>query len=298
MIAILSTVFPVGLIVFVGFVAGKTLQLEISTLSSLSLYVLFPVLVIDSLYRTTLGAENAIGIFLGFIVTYFLLCLAAWLLGQILNLSVPVQKSLVATTAFPNNGNLGLPITLFALGESGLERAIVYMIASSIVILTTAPVFLMVGSFWSVVRLTLKLPLIWAILLGLGLHWSNVQLPFKIGEGLHLLAQAPIPVALLILGMQIASNRFQLKPYEVAASLMRLVGGALTAYLVGKTLGLTGLDLQVLVLQSSMPTAITAFLLVNEFGGDAARTARVVVLSTLLAFLTLPMVLWAITVAT
>ncbi|NEP01989.1 MAG: AEC family transporter [Symploca sp. SIO2E9] len=294
MIAILSAVIPVGLIVLVGFVAAKTLHLELSTLSRLSLYVLFPVLVTDSLYRTTLSAENALGIFFGFILTYFLLCLAAWLLGQTLGLSAPVQKSLVATTAFPNNGNLGLPITLFALGEAGLERAVVYMIASSIVILTTAPVFLIGGSFWSAVRITLKLPLIWAILLGLGLHWFNVQLPFKTDQGLHLLAQAAIPVALLILGMQIASNHFQFKPYEVAASLMRLVGGALTAYLVGKALGLAGLDLQVLVLQSSMPTAITAFLLVNEFGGDAARTARVVVLSTLLAFLTLPMVLWAI----
>ena len=75
---------------------------------------------------------------------------------------------------------------------------------------------------------------------------------------------------------------------------MRLVGGAIAGYLVAKILGLSGIDLQVVVLQSSMPTAVISFVIVNEFGGDAARTARVVVTSTLLSFVTLPLVLWAI----
>lgn len=294
MIAILSAVIPVALIVFVGFVAGKTLQLDLSTLSRLSLYVLFPALVADSLYRTTLSAENAVGIFLGFTLTYLLMCLLAWVLGKRMGLSTPVQKSLVATSAFPNTGNMGLPVALFALGEAGLERAVVYMIASSIVIFSTAPAFLKGGGFWSGVLFTLKLPLMWAMIAGLGLRWSGVQLPFKLDESLHLVAQATISVALLLLGMQIANSRLELKLYEGAASLLRLVGGAIAGYLVAKLLGLTELDLQVVVLQSAMPSAVSAFLMVNEFGGDAACTARVVVVSTLLAFVTLPVVLWAI----
>jgi predicted permease len=75
---------------------------------------------------------------------------------------------------------------------------------------------------------------------------------------------------------------------------MRLLGGAAIAYLAGKIIGLSGVDLQVLILQSSMPSAVISFLLVDEFGGDAPRTARVVAVSTLLCFVTLPLVLWAI----
>lgn len=294
MIAIISAVIPVGLIVLVGYLAGKKLQIDLSSLSRLSLYVLFPALVADSLYRTTLSAENAAGIFLGFTLTYFLLCLFAWVLGQRFSLSLPVQKSLIATTAFPNNGNMGLPVTFFALGEAGLERAVVYMIASSIIIFTTAPAFLRGGGFASAVGFTLRLPLLWSVFLGLSLHWLDLELPFKLDESLHILAQAAIPIALLILGMHIASSPLELKPYEAGASFMRLIGGAIAAYLVGTVLGLTGLDLQVLILQSAMPAAISSFLMVNEFGGDAARTARVVVLSTLLAFLTLPVVMLVI----
>lgn len=294
MTVILSTVIPVACIVLVGFIAGKKLDFDQSTLSRLVLYVLTPAIVADSLYRTTLSAENAAGMFFGFTLTYFLLCLVAWLLARQLRLSVPVQKSLMASTAFPNSGNMGLSINLFALGQAGLDRAVVYLIASSIVILTTAPAFLKGGSLGSQVRLVLKLPLIWAVLAGLGLRFFEVELPFKLGESLHILGQAAIPVALLLLGMQIATNRFRFGLYEVGASLMRLLGGASVGYLVAKFLGLSGIDLQVVVLQSSMPTAVMSFVIVQEFGGDAARTARVVVTSTLLCFVTLPLVLWAI----
>jgi predicted permease len=294
MIDILSAIIPVAGIVLIGFYAGKTLDLDRPTLSRVVLYILSPVLIADSLYRTTMTAENMRGIFLGFTLTYLLLCLLAWGLAKKLGFSTGSQKSFIATTAFPNNGNMGLPVNLFAFGEPGLERAVVYLIASSIVIFSTAPAFLKGGSFWSGLRFTLKLPLIWAMLVGWGLRLFGPELPLKLNVSLHLVAQAAIPIALLLLGIQIANSRFELSPYEGGASLMRLIGGGLVAFLVGKGLGLTGLDLKVLILQSSMPAAINSFLMVNEFGGDSPRTARVVVISTLLAFVTLPIVLWAI----
>lgn len=294
MTVILSTVIPVACIVLVGFIAGQKLDFDRSTLSRLVLYVLTPAIITDSIYQTTLSAENVADIFWGFTLTYFLLSLVSWLLARQLSLSVPVQKSLMASTAFPNCGNMGLSVSLFALEQPGFDRAVVYLIASSIVIFTTAPAFLKGGSFGSQLLLLLKLPLIWAVLAGLSLRFFEVELPLKLGESLHILGQAAIPVALLLLGMQIATNRFRFGLYEVGASLLRLVGGAIVGYLVAKILGLSGIDLQVVVLQSSMPTAVISFVMVDEFGGDAARTARVVVTSTLLCFVTVPVVLWAI----
>lgn len=294
MIVILSTVLPVACIVLVGLIVGKTMQLDQSTLSRLSFYVLSPAIIADSLYRTNLSAENATSIVLSFALIYFLLCLVAWLFARQLRLSVPVQKSLIVSTAFSNNGNMGLSVSLFALGEAGLDRAVVYLIASSILTLTTAPAFLKGGSLGSQVRLVLKLPLIWAVLAGLTLRFFEVELPLKLGDGLHILGQAAIPLALLLLGIQIATNPFRFGLYEVGASLMRLLGGAIAGYLVAKILGISGIDLQVIVLQSAMPTAVMSFVMVQEFGGDAPRTARVVVTSTLLSFVTLPLVLWAI----
>ncbi len=292
--AILSAILPVGLIVLIGFIVGKTLSLEQKTLSRLILYVLFPALIADTLYRTTLTGEDIFAIVLGFTLTYFILGIIAWSIGQSLGFSLDLKKSLVATTTLPNSGNMGLPVVLFALGETGLERAVIYLIAWNLVVLITMPGFLQTGGFLSSIRFTLKLPLVWAILLGVSLNQLSIQLPWRLDEGLHLLSESAIPVALILLGLQIAASPLQLNRYELGASLMRLWGGFLIAYGIGKIIGINSLDLKVLVLQSAMPTAITAFLMVNEFGGDEVRTARVVVVSTLLSFLFLPIILWVV----
>ncbi|MGB5897336.1 MAG: AEC family transporter [Geitlerinemataceae cyanobacterium] len=292
MIPILSAVLPVATIVAIGIWAGKTLSFDIDTLSRLILYVLFPVLITDSLYRTTLSVDNILGLAIGTTLTYFLLCAIAWKLGKSSGLSTDARKSFLATTAFPNAGNMGLPVTFFALGDAGLERGIVYMIISSIVVNTTGPAFCRGGEFWATAGFVLKLPLAWSIIIGLLLHFAKVELPLNLDESLHLLAQAAIPVALIVLGLQIANHRLQPTPYEGYASMMRLLGGAAIAYAVGKAIGLAELDFQVLVLQSAMPAAVSSFLMVKEFGGDAPRTAKVVVVSTLLAFGSLPLVLW------
>lgn len=59
-------------------------------------------------------------------------------------------------------------------------------------------------------------------------------------------------------------------------------------------MGLPRLEHQVLVLQSATPVAVNAFLLTKEFGGDASMVARSVVVSTFLAFLTVPLVLYLV----
>ncbi|NER37170.1 MAG: AEC family transporter [Oscillatoria sp. SIO1A7] len=295
--AILSSIIPVASIVLLGVVAGKTLKLELATLSRLVLYVLSPALIADSLYRTEVSAENAAGMVIGCIATFFMLGLIAWILGKKKGLPEPLQKSFVTTTVFPNAGFMGLPITLFALEELGLQRAVIYMLAHSIISFTTLPAFLKGGGFWNRVAFTLKLPIIWGMFLGFGLRLlpgSPGSLPFKLDTSLHMLAQANICIGLLILGMQISNSRFELKAFEGGSSLMRLAAGGIVAYWIGRALGFQTLDLQVLILQSSMPAGISSFLMVNEFGGDGARTAGVVVISTLLSFLTLPVVLWAI----
>ncbi|MCL2931213.1 MAG: AEC family transporter [Trichodesmium sp. MAG_R03] len=292
--SVVSAVFPVGCIVLIGFIFGKTFSIDESTLSRLALYVLFPALLTDIMYRTTINIEEAIEIFIAFGLTYLLLCLISWGVGKRLGFSESLQKSLLATTALPNCANMGLPVTLFALGEAGLERAVIYLIAWNLIVFSTMPAILKGGGFRSSIIFLFKLPIIWGMILGVILNLFNIELPLKLDDGLHLLRQATIPICLLLMGIQISKNRFQPGIYELSASLMRLLGGAFVAYFFGRILSLEILDLQVLVLQSSMPSALTSFLMVNEFGGDGIRASRVVVISTLLSFLTLPIILWLI----
>ncbi|MEO1133706.1 MAG: AEC family transporter, partial [Cyanobacteria bacterium J06639_1] len=101
-----------------------------------------------------------------------------------------------------------------------------------------------------------------------------------------------VSLALLILGIQLSRTRFAFGRFELVAASLRLLVSPILAYGAGRGVGLTGLDLQVLVLQAAMPVAVNSLIWVTELGGDSVRVARAIVLSTLLSFFTLPCVLW------
>jgi hypothetical protein len=296
MSVLLSAVLPIALIIAIGTLANRLLNLESQTLSQVTLYILSPALIIDSLYRTTLSIESTAGLLFAYFLASLLLYVAVWLIGKILKLPQHFQKTLIATTLFSNNGNLGLPFVAFSLGSAGLERAIIYMIASSILMFSFGPALLKGRGIEYGLRLTLKLPLLWSILAGLCLRTLPFKIPFQLDTSVQQLGQAAIPVALIILGIELADTRFSLGRKETLAAVIRLAIAPLIAYFVGRSLNLPILDLQVLVLQSAMPTAVSTLVLVTEFGGDAAWVARTIVISTLMSFVTLPLVLWMSTI--
>ncbi len=292
--ALLNTVVPVALVVLSGYLLGRRVAMDLTTLSRLTLYLLVPALIFDAMYRAEYSREGLWGLTLGFALTYTFLYLLILGAGRLLGLSPEAAKGLLVCSLFPNSGNMGLSLTFFALGEEGLRRAVVYFILSSVVMFGLGPAFIRGGSLREGLLFTLRLPLFYALFLGLLFKALGLTLPFRLDEGVRLMGQAAIPVLLLTLGMQMAKTPFQIGAFEGVASGLRLLLAPLTAYAVGLLLGLPTLEHQVLVLQSATPVAVNAFLMTKEFGGDALRVARSVVVSTFLAFLTVPLVLFLI----
>ncbi|NER81906.1 MAG: AEC family transporter [Leptolyngbya sp. SIO1D8] len=294
MAVLLPAIAPIALIVFVGFIAGRNLGLDRSTLSRLSLYVLLPALIASSVYNITLSAGKAVILVLGFALTSGILYLSIYAGCQALKVTPLLRKTLIATTLFANTGNLGLPFITFSLGESGLERAVVYLVASSVLLAILGPTLLRGEGFQVGLRITLRLPVVWAMLIGLTLQFLAISLPLRLDDGLTLLGGAAIPVALITLGMQLSQTPFQLSSTVLVAAGLRLGLAPIIAFCIGTLLGLQGQDLQVLVLQAAMPTAVNTFIWVTEFGGDADLVARAIVVSTLLSAGTLPTLLWGL----
>ena len=192
---------------------------------------------------------------------------------------------------FPNNGNMGLPVVTFALGAAGLERAIIYMLGSSFLMFCFGPAIIRGKGFIQGLKLIVKLPLIWAILLGLSLRLLSIELPWELDTAIQKLGAAAIPIALIVLGIQLSETIFKPKFQDFLVAIARLVVAPAIAYLMGNLLQLETLNLQVLVLQSAMPTAVNSLIIVSEFGGDRELVARAIVTSTPISFITLPIAL-------
>ncbi|MEO0836674.1 MAG: AEC family transporter [Cyanobacteria bacterium J06642_3] len=291
MTTLLPAVLPVGLMILIGFVVGRTLPLQRSTLSQLVLYVLSPGLVIDSLYRTKLSLNSSTKLLMGFALTSLIIYILVGVAKRVLKLSPPFGRAITAIVMFPNNGNMGLPVATFALGVAGLDRAIIYMLGSSILMFCLGPAMISGQGMIQGLRLTLRLPLVWAILFGIGLRWSSLTIPWELDKGIQQLGAAAIPIALILLGMQLSETTFQPGFKELALAIAKLLIAPMIALMVGRLLQLEIVSLQILVLQTAMPTAVNSFVIVSEFGGDRDLVARAIVTSTLLSFVTLPLVL-------
>lgn len=292
MTTLLPAVLPVGLIILIGFIVGRTLSLQGATLSQLALYVLSPALVVDSLYRTELSFRSSSRLILGFALTSLTIYVIIGIINRLLKLPVSLRQGITAIVMFPNNANMGLPVVTFAFGAAGLDLAIVYLLGSIFLMFCVGPAMIRGDGIIQGLKLTVRLPLLWAILLGLSLRLLSFPIPWKLDVGIQQLGAAAIPIALILLGIQLSETRFQPGIKEITLAIARLLIAPMIAYLIGRVLQLETLSLQILVLQSAMPTAVNSLILVSEFGGDKDLVAKAIITSTLMSFVTLPIVLF------
>lgn len=281
--AAFDVVLPVILVAGVGAVLGRRLPIDLSTLNKVGLYGLTPALAFDSLMRTQLPGGVGTRLVVAYLLVSALAAAGAWLVTM--RMPSASRRSVTACTVLGNNGNFGLPISLLALGQTGLDMAVVIFVTSLVVMYTVGP--LMFGAHGGLrggVLTVARLPVVWALVLAGLLRALHLQVPTGIGSGIHLLGQACIPIVLIQLGVQIGrSERIHRTPAVFAAVGLRALLVPALALGVGLALGLGGTALASLVLAATMPIAVNTLMLAREYDADTDTVASAVVASTLLS---------------
>jgi malate permease and related proteins len=279
--ALLEVIFPVAFITIVGIALGRNLKIDHGSISRLVLYALAPSLAFDNLSKSTVQASVAFAIITAYICFEVIMGLITWFSSLDVNQSS--RRAMVASVITGNNGNFGLPISLFAFGKPGLELSLVIFTISVFFTFLVGPAILSESQDWrSRLTAAFKLPLFWAASAGVLVNVLHIPVPIGLERGIHLIGQAAIPILLLSLGLQIGQQGLpRLEGPIVRSSALRLILGPVVAFGTGKLFGLTGLELAVLVLSAAMPTAVNAFLLASELQADSRTVAGVVVVTTI-----------------
>jgi predicted permease len=137
-----------------------------------------------------------------------------------------------------------------------------------------------------------KVPLGYAVILGLAANQGYFRLPQPIEQGLGLLGQATVPMMLLMLGIQLSRTKFDSQISLVAlASAVRIIVAPILGFWLAALLAMNGLTAQVAIVQISMPTAVTSIILAEEFGSDTRFVSSVVLVSTLCSLISLSILL-------
>jgi len=135
-------------------------------------------------------------------------------------------------------------------------------------------------------------PLILSCILGLILNLSGVVLPDIVGEVLRLLAEIALPLGLLAVGaaLQIKTLRSTGLPL-LTALLFRLLVMPMLAIGSASAMQLPLEATQILLVFAAVPSATASYILARQLGGDAPLMAAILSAQTLVAMLSLPLVL-------
>jgi hypothetical protein len=143
-----------------------------------------------------------------------------------------------------------------------------------------------------------KLPFLYALLAAIvmkqvGLDGEALKRVTIVWQPLTIISGAYVPMALMTLGAQMACVRLVRAPVDLALAVVtRLVLGPLLGLALVKLMGLEGLLAQVLVIGVAAPSAVAGVVLAIEFKNRPDFAASAVFLSTLLAGVTVPLVIF------
>lgn len=260
-------------------------------------YVLFPAMLVFKLGQARL-APSAYGDIAILISMMLLAMTVALMLAQkIWRWSGPVFSS-VFQGAIRFNSYVGLAAGGMLLGDEGLSlTAISVAVMVPLLNLLCILMFSLVAGqeairLSQVLRAIATNPLIVGSVVGV--IWSYFKIGFHplLAGILEPLSNLALPMGLMTVGagLKLAALRGASGPFLVS-SVLKLVGFPLMTLGLASLLGLSGLMVQVAVLLASLPTATSAYILARQLGGDAPLMAGIISGQTLLAMVSIPLML-------
>ncbi|MFD1780086.1 AEC family transporter [Fredinandcohnia salidurans] len=295
---LLLIVLPAFLIFTTGFIGQKALKFDIKSISKLSLYLLLPFLTFDTFYTNQLNADY----FYMFVFTVLLTVMLVgftFLTGKLLKVDRPHMSALQLGSIFPNSGNYGAPVALFAFGALAFDYAIIIMVIHAFLI-NSLGIFLASlggenssGLKGALIRL-IRMPVMYGAILGIIFQIANIPLPSTIIDGISMVGSASIPVVMLILGMQLAEikpQKFNIK-YVSSITLLRMVVSPLLAVALVQIMPVSELIKHVFILLAAMPVAANTTMLAVQFDCKPDLISFTTLVTTLLSLISIPFVIF------
>ena len=285
-LTVLNITAPVFILAAVGFSWVKLgFEYRVEFVTRLAMTLSVPCLVFVALIQTEIEPDALAALTLASVLAYVAVTVVFFLIVLAMRLD---RATYLAPLIFGNTGNLGLPLALFAFGEVGLSYAVIVFAVMAIFSFTFG-VWLVSGG-GSLVKVV-KEPLVAATILGALFLWQGWQPPEFIFNSLDLIGQMAIPMMLITLGVAIARLEIRAVWQAIFLSVLKVIVCVACAAGAAIWFGLGPVASAVLIVQVATPVAVTSYLLAEKYGADAQPVAGLVVVSTLISVITLPLIL-------
>ena len=283
---VLEVVTPVFLLAAIGYFWVKLgFEYRVEFVTRLAMTLAVPALVFTSLTQNTINPKFLTEMIIVVCMAYAVVSVLALIFTFIFKLDL---RTFLMPLISGNTGNLGLPLCFLAFGKDGLGYAVIVFAFTSIVAFTFG---LWVVSGTRSFKQPLKEPLVPATILGLLFMFYGWETPKILTNSLNLISQMAIPLMLITLGVAVARLKTQLAFKTLGISISKIMIGTIAGITVGYQFSIPYEAFAVLIIQMSMPVAVTSYLLAEKYGANSEAVAGLVVMSTFLTTFTTPVVL-------
>ena len=283
---VLEVVTPVFLLAAIGYFWVKLgFEYRVEFVTRLAMTLAVPALVFTSLTQNTINPKFLTEMIIVVCMAYAVVSVLALIFTFIFKLDL---RTFLMPLISGNTGNLGLPLCFLAFGKDGLGYAVIVFAFTSIVAFTFG---LWVVSGTRSFKQPLKEPLVPATILGLLFMFYGWETPKILTNSLNLISQMAIPLMLITLGVAVARLKTQLAFKTLGISISKIMIGTIAGITVGYQFSIPYEAFAVLIIQMSMPVAVTSYLLAEKYGANSEAVAGLVVISTFLTTFTTPVVL-------
>ena len=294
---VLKIILPIMILIAVGFIANKRLNLDSRTFAKIFIYIFVPAIFFTKIYYATVLTKDA-WLILAYVMAIQLLMLVISELGaRIFSYSRNRRKALGNSLMFFNSGNYGLPLA--DLVFKGLPNAMTIQVLIMLIQNVTSNTF---GVFqassanatrWKSIRNMLEMPTLYVLATVVVVKVFCIEVPEQILVPLKYISDGFIGIALIGLGVQLAEIKLDFRFGDVLfPCCIRLLLSPLLGYLLVLVLGIKGVLAQSMVIGVATPTAVNTAILALQYDNEPEYASRIVYFTTLLSPISLSAVIY------
>ncbi|CAM4370363.1 AEC family transporter [Paenibacillus phoenicis] len=291
---VLDVVLPIFILIGLGALMQRAFKLDLYTLAKINFYFVTPAVVFVSMYESEMSAD-LLGSVTGFYILYVLLLYGvSRLVSWPLKFGPGMRAAFTNSLILDNSGNYGLPINQLAFKGDPLAASVqaLVMTFQSLVTFTYGVMSVQRAKSGGTLKAALigflKMPVPYALVLGMALHLLQWPIPYFVSKPLGYIADSMVAIALLTLGAQIVKYPLRLDRIDVYVSVaLRLLIGPVIGFILVWALGLKGIPAQALLIASGMPTGVNSTILAEEYDNEPDFASQTVLISTLLNIITM-----------
>ena len=295
---LMNQIIQLFIMIFMGFiiVKAKLLKAEDSKiLSVIVLYLIIPCVIINA-FQVDYTPQTVKGLLIalaGSVMTQVILLIVVSILGRVFHLN----EVEVASIYYSNSGNLIVPIVTFILGKEWVLYGCVFMSVQLVFIWTHCKKIISRESTYDWRKIVLNINMI-SIAIGIVLFLTRIHLPVIINNTLSAVGSMIGPASMIVTGMLFAGMDFKQifankRVYFV--SFFRLIIVPVIALFLIKcsqlsTFSSNGNKLMMIVFLAIItPSASTVTQMCQVYGNDSQYASAINVVTTLLAIVTMPL---------